>query len=138
MASLEYFNRQVALVDIFYDSHSDLIDKICGELGHSEKSEELKKKYLDRPLKLKAKKDPNQPKKPKSSYLLFSDQFRKSNIETFHKKSVKETAKIIGSAWKALSQEEREVYENLSVEEKGRYKKEWEEYQQLLFNQSLY
>ena len=138
MTSIDYFNRQVSLLDIFFESHNDLIDKIAYELELSkEKTEELKAKYLDKPTKLKAKKDPNQPKKARTSYLFFSDKFRTDNAAMLQGKYITEISKIIGNAWKNLDDDTRKQMEEKATKDKERYKSEYEAYQQSLFNNSI-
>jgi len=138
MTSIDYFNRQISILDLFHDSHVDLIEKIGFELDLSkEKVEELKIKYLDRPTKLKAKKDPNQPKKARTSYLFFSDKFRSENIALLQGKYITEISKIIGTAWKNLDENTKRAMEEKATQDKIRYKEEYEQYQQSLFNHSI-
>merc|ERR1711998_672492 len=93
MAHLNYYNMNVLLNETIYNSHKDLIEKVVKEMnGSSDKVEELVKKYLDKP-DLKAKKDPNKPKKPKSSFLLFCDEERSKLIEK-EKKGLKKGEKF--------------------------------------------
>ena len=83
MASNAYFNNLVSVNDIFYASHSDLLDRICLKLGAEDRADELREELLDNKFKLKAKKDPNKPKRPANAYTFFSreyhDDFKKKN-----------------------------------------------------------
>ena len=64
-----------------YDSHKSLVHKIVKEMGGDDsKAVELVKKYLDK-LDIKAKKDPNKPKRPKSAFLLYCDDERPKLIK---------------------------------------------------------
>ena len=68
MSHLAYYNRLANVTEIFYDGGKDLIEKICIELNASDKIDEMIDRYLDNSVKLKPKKDRNQPKRPKTSY----------------------------------------------------------------------
>ena len=72
MSHLRYHNNLVNLTETFYTSHFDLIKHICIDLERPEKIQELQEKYLDR-TKLKARRDPAKPKRPKTSYMYFCD-----------------------------------------------------------------
>ena len=58
MAHLAYHNMTVLINNTVYDSHKDLVEKVVKEMGgDSAKSDELVKKFLDKP-DLKAQKGP--------------------------------------------------------------------------------
>ena len=80
MSHLTYYNNCVELNSLFYNSHKQLIERLCKDLNVSEQKDDLIKKYLDKP-DMKAKKDPNKPKRPKSAFLLFCDDERQKLIE---------------------------------------------------------
>ena len=137
MSFLDYYNSQVAIMDIFHNSSKELIKKICFELGQPpEMAEELEKKFLN-DLKLKAKKDPNRPKKPQSSYLIFSSKYREENKNAFEGVPIMEVSKKIGQKWGQLKPEEKKVYETLAAEDKEKYKVAYDSYQQSLFTPLL-
>ena len=48
MASHGYFNNLVSINDIFYASHSDLLDRICMRLGAEDRADELREELLQR------------------------------------------------------------------------------------------
>merc|ERR1712100_623799 len=74
-------NMTVLINNTVYESHKDLVEKVVKEMGgDSAKADELVKKLLDKP-DLKAKKDPNKPKRPKSAFLIFCDDERAKLIE---------------------------------------------------------
>merc|ERR1712010_284400 len=108
MAHLAYHNMTVLINNTVYDSHKDLIQKVVKEMGgDSAKTDELVKKFLDK-ADLKAKKDPNKPKRPKSGFLLFCDDERQKLIEK-EKKNLKGgkfslgvVQKKLGELWKKL------------------------------------
>jgi hypothetical protein len=137
MSFLDYYNRQVAIMDVFYESHADLIEKLCFEFGQPEKAGELKEKFLDKQLKLKAKKDPKRPKKPQSSYLLFSNSYREQNKTSLAGVPIMEVSKRIGQEWQKLTADQRKVYEELAAEDKEKYKVAYDNYQQSLFTPLL-
>jgi len=132
MASLEYFNTVVAVNDIFYDSHKVLIEKICIELDMTDKIDDLIEKFLDKNIKLKAKRDPNKPKKPKTSYMLFCNDVRTGIKSKNPKMSFKEMNQTLGSQWQILSEEIKEKYKKLSETDKNRYREDMEEYEETI------
>ena len=76
----------------------------------------------------KGKKDPNKPKRPKTGYLHFMDDFRaqrKNAVKNGEDKSTKigDVAKDGGAAWAKMSESEKKPYED-------RYRKEKSEYEE--------
>ena len=115
MSHLPYHNMTVLLNDTIFNSHKELIEKVVKDMeGTPEKASELVKKYLDK-TELKAKKDPNRPKRPKSGFLHFCDDERANLIEK-EKKSLKKGQKFnlgvvqkkLGDAWKKLSDSKKQ------------------------------
>ena len=102
MANIVFHNNTVSLNDMWYDSHAQLVRMVAFDLkASSEQIDELLEKYVGKKQKMKAQKNPFQPKKPKSSYFYFCDDFRPKLIEKFHKKHPNE--KGIGHyCWHAL------------------------------------
>lgn len=74
MSSMLFHNDTRELNLLWYNSHKNLITSICIELGQVDKIEELSQKFLGMPLKIKALKDPNKPKRAKTSYLYFCEE----------------------------------------------------------------
>ena len=71
--------------------------------------------------KRKAKKDPNMPKKPWSSYFFFCDEFRQSVKEKNPELKATEIAKHLGKLWSECG--DKTSYENMSKEAKEKYNK---------------
>ena len=91
MAHLAYHNMTVLINDTVYNSHKELVEKVVKEMGgDAAKTDELVKKLLDKP-DLKAKKDPNKPKRPKSAFLIFFD----DEIEKLIEKKRRDLIKVI-------------------------------------------
>ena len=136
MAHLAYHNMTVLLNDSIFKSHKELIEKIVKEMGgDSSKADELVKKFLDK-ADLKAKKDPNKPKRPKSGFLLFCDDERAKLIEK-EKKGLKKGDKFslgvvqkkLGDMWKKLPEAKRKKYEEETEKEKEAYYDKITEYE---------
>jgi hypothetical protein len=125
MSHLKYHNNLVELINTFYDSHLDLIRNICNDLGQSDKIKEMEEKYLDTTNKLKAKKDPTKPKKPKTSYLFFCDEMRSKLMAKNPKANLSEISKELGLLWKDC---ERSKYTELANKDKDRYTDEISKY----------
>ena len=132
MAHLPYYNRLVNVTDVFYDSHRDLIEKVCIELNASEKIDDMIDRYLDSSVKLKAKKDPNQPKRSKTSYMFFCEENRASVLKKNPTAKLGDVSKILGNQWKALSDKKKAKFVKLADEDKVRYEGDMEKYQNTL------
>ena len=135
MSHLSYYNNSVTINDLFYTSHKELIEKICKECNSTDKVDELVKKYLDKP-DLKAKKDPNKPKRPKSAFLLFCDQERKKLIDK-EKKNLKKGDKFnlgvvqkkLGEMWNKLPSDKKKQFEEETEKNKELYYDKMTEYE---------
>ena len=135
MAHLDYYSNLKNLTDIFYDSHVTLIEKICLELNCPEKKEYLINKLLDSSVKLKAKKDKTAPKKPRSNFMLFSEEYRGNIIKDKPNLKLSDISKELGKLWRDL--EDKSKYNLLAEEDKERYHKELEEYNNKLHLSSI-
>lgn len=144
MAHLEYYNAIVDINERLYESHKNLLEKVLLELGQYDKLEEFATKFLDQP-KLKAKKDPNEPSKPKSAFILFCNEKREPIMAKCKAKNKKEKKKFnlgevqkeLGKLWGDLSEEERKKFDQLSEQDRIRYENEIEKYKENLFG-SIY
>ena len=130
MASNHYFNNLVSVNDIFYASHSDLLDRICIRLGAEDRADELREELLDNKFKLKARKDPNKPKRAANPYTFFSreyrDNFKKKNNGA--KINFTEMNKTLGQSWRKLSDKKKKKYNDLAEKDRERYQAEMEQY----------
>lgn len=135
MSHIPYYNNAVQMNDLFYNSHKDLIEKVAKDCGAEDKVADLVKKYLDKP-DMKAKKDPNRPKRPKSAFLLYCDDERPKLIEK-EKKGLKKGEKFnlgvvqkkLGESWKKLGGEKKIKYEETHEKSKEKYFDELTEYE---------
>lgn len=75
-------------------------------------------------------KDPKAPKKPLTAYLLFSGSVRSQSMAENPELKITQIAKVIGQKWKALTDEERKKWTDLSVKQKEEYKITAAQYQQ--------
>lgn len=76
----------------------------------------------------KREKDPNKPKRPESSFLLWSKNQRQKLKESNKNMESKEIMKELGRMWKSLSDEEKESFDAISNDKKQKYKEQVEEY----------
>ncbi|KAF3448679.1 hypothetical protein FNV43_RR09392 [Rhamnella rubrinervis] len=103
-------------------------------LKKKEKTENIiKKTKEDRQKKKKEKEekkivDPNKPKKPASSYLLFSKEARKNLAEERPGTNNSIINALISVKWKEMNEEERKIWNEKAAEAMEAYKKELEEY----------
>ncbi|KAJ1723609.1 FACT complex subunit ssrp1 [Coemansia erecta] len=78
----------------------------------------------------KAARDPNEPKRPMTSYLLYSTEKRQEFREKYPEVTSQDMAAIIGNAWKNLSSTERDKYNARAKQLKDRYTVDMENYKQ--------
>ena len=68
MSGVVFHNNTVSINDVWYESHAHLVKMVALELGQPDKVPELLEKFLGAKMKIKAQKNPNAPKRAKSSY----------------------------------------------------------------------
>lgn len=103
-------------------------------LKKKEKAENIIKKTKEKRQKKKEEKDvdPNKPKKPASSFLLFSKEARKTLSEERPGINNSTLNALISVKWKELSEEEKQVWNEKAAKAMEAYKKEVEEYNKKL------
>merc|ERR1712154_557540 len=82
----------------------------------------------------KAPKKPKQPeempKRPQSSYFIFSNFRRPQLKETYPEKKITELSKLIAAEWKSKSADDKKVYEDKAAINKQEYQKNIDQYKQ--------
>lgn len=81
-----------------------------------------------KPKSTKPKKDPNAPKRPSTSFIIFSNLKRNQIKQENPSAAFGEVGKLLGIAWKEVSDEDKLVYAKLADKDKERFKKENEAY----------
>jgi structure-specific recognition protein 1 len=94
----------------------------------SSASPPAKKKAVVAKKKTKKKKDPNAPKSAKSAFMFFSGAKRSEIKEAHPEASFGEMGKLVGAAWKELSDGDKAEWEEKAKQDKVRYKKEMDDY----------
>ncbi|XP_062218765.1 high mobility group B protein 6-like [Phragmites australis] len=98
-------------------------------LRKKEKADNIIKKTKEKRQKKKQENaDPNRPKKPAPSFLLFSKEARKQLLEERPGINNSTLNALISVKWKELSGEERQAWNEKAAEGMAAYKKEMEEY----------
>jgi len=98
-------------------------------LKKKEKTDNLIKKEKETKKKKKNENvDPNKPKKPASSFFLFSKDARKALTEERPGTSNSTVTALISVKWKELGEEEKQSYNNKAAKLMEAYKKELEDY----------
>tara|TARA_B110000483_G_C17665026_1_gene339553 strand:- start:58 stop:465 length:408 start_codon:yes stop_codon:yes gene_type:complete len=131
MTSLTFHNDTASINHLWYESHKNILANVCIQLGQSDKIEEMTNKLLGEKMKMKILKDPNKPKRPKSSYLFFCDKHRPALMKKMRKKGevkLGDIAKKLGAAWKNISEKEKAVFIGQSVKAKTEYEEAMEKY----------
>lgn len=72
----------------------------------------------------------NRPKRNKSAYLFFCDEERPKVRESQPGLAMTEVAKVLGGFWSSLDEIRKEKFTKLAAEDKARYSKQMQEYQQ--------
>ncbi|XP_021754323.1 high mobility group B protein 13-like isoform X2 [Chenopodium quinoa] len=103
-------------------------------LKKKEKAENIIKKTKEIKKKNKEEKitDPNKPKRPPSSFFLFSMEERKNLTKERSETNYSTINALISLKWKELSEEEKKVWSEKAAESMVAYKKELEEYNKQL------
>jgi hypothetical protein len=133
----KFHNDTVSLNELWYQSHKSVIASTLIKVGMQDKMDEVCNSVLGEQHKIKQQKDPNKPKRAKSSYLYFCDDKRKTVMDDLKKKlkkgeniKIANVSKKLGDMWKKLSDKDKVKYNNLSNADKKRYESEMEEYSQ--------
>jgi hypothetical protein len=116
----------------------DLIKHVCNYLDCPTKVEEVQQHFIDKDVVkrcLKPKKDTNAPKKPKTSYMLYSDSIRKEVIDEFPDLKMTEMSQKFGIRWGSASDELKDEFKVLAEKDKERYQTELEKYTKTLHEQ---
>ncbi|GAX14828.1 structure-specific recognition protein 1 [Fistulifera solaris] len=90
----------------------------------------------DAATKKKKKKDPNAPKRSKTSYIFFADEMRVKLKKEHPSMTFGETGKKIGEMFRALSADEKKKYEEMAQKDKERARKEMASYKSVLEQQN--
>lgn len=72
-------------------------------------------------------KDPNAPKRPLSSYMLYSQE-RRAKDESLKEVKITEQTKVISAKWNTMTEDEKKPYVDLAKIKKKEYEKVIEEY----------
>ena len=126
MASNFFQNNVVDLNYLWYNSHRKLIKRIAAELGASDKQDELITKFIGTQLKIKKQKDPLMPKRSKSSFLYFCDEYRQIVRTENPKFKMADVMKKLGVMWSECKNKDK--YVNLARIAKQEYESAMEHY----------
>ena len=132
MSSFMFHNNTASLNDLFYESHASVLKMVAMELGASDKIPELLEKILGSKLKIKAPKDPNKPKRAKTAFMYYCEEYRPALLDKEKKKGQKinigNIAKQLGKSWKKLKDGDKGKWNALALADKERYEKEIADY----------
>jgi hypothetical protein len=113
-------------IDVDDDIERSELIKLCIEHDYSP-SKKKKKNVID----------PNAPKKPYSTFIMFSNEFRAQIAEANPEMKQSDIAKILGTQWKELDEEDKEPYKESYKVKKDAYDIEFEAYQLTLETASV-
>lgn len=124
MSHLPFYNFEASIVSMCYDSHRTMLRKACEMLNTMDRYEELCDRLLDKPLKLKPKKDKDAPKGPCSAYILFSNEQRASVKSANPNATTQRIMQLLSEQWRSLSADEKLTFEKKAQEDRFRYQRE--------------
>jgi hypothetical protein len=132
MANLRFHNDTASLNHLWYESHKNLITSLCIEFDKTDDIDAMIAKFLCAPIKMKALKDPNKPKRAKSAYLFYCADHRPKILEKLRKKKQKiniaDVSKKLGAMWGTLDDKTKAPYTKSAEKDRNRYKDEMEQY----------
>lgn len=120
---MEHHNCILDINKIVSSTCESIIHNICKDLNvDDEKTKELLKKYVSSDIgKLKQKKHPNLPKRPKTSYMFFCDSERQNIMNNNQSAKIGDISKILGEKWAKIDEKEKEKFIQLAEEAKEEY-----------------
>ena len=130
LANTCFHNQTTEMNRLWFESHKTLIMNLCIEFNAIPRLDELTKKYLGKPLKLKKLKDPLRPKRTRSAFFYFCEEKRPKLMADVRKNGGKvivgNLSKKLGVMWKSLKNKEK--YNILNKKDKVRYQEAMEAY----------
>ena len=130
--SLRFQNDTSALHHLWYESHKNLITSLCIETDNVDKIAEYTDKFLGPAQKLKQRRDPKKPTRPKSSYLYYCDIYRPLLIDKLRAEDknvvISEISKVLGKQWKGLDKDDKKPFEIKAEKDRARYADEMQIY----------
>ena len=126
---MEHHNCIIDMSKLLVKVHEGLIEKVCKELDAEDRIEEFIKKYVSSEVsRMKPKKDPNMPKKPKSGYMFFCDEQRPHVMKKHKDAKMGQVAKILGDMWKKMDEEMKKPYLDMNENAKEEYNEAMKQY----------
>ena len=108
MSSLAFHNNTFDMNNTWYNSHKEILEKVAIELGCADKIDELSERLLGPKHKMKKHKDLNAPKKPKTGFMHFCDEFRPEVNKKNPELKLGGVMKELGKMWGECSDEDKE------------------------------
>ena len=133
MESKQFHNDSVDLNRLWYESHKEIIRQVAIELDHEDLADELAEKFLGAEIKIKKFRDPKEPKKPKTGFLFFCDEFRPKVKKENPTLTLGETMKELGKIWQTYSDEQKEPYILKYNDAKYIYEEQMDEYKNSIY-----
>ena len=126
---MEHHNCILDISKLLAKTHTAIIEQICKDLDAEDRIDEFVKKYISNDIsKLKHKKDPNMPKRPKSGYMFFCEDVRESVMNKNKTAKMGEISKILGKMWGKMDTEEKQPYLDQAEEAKEEYSEAMKNY----------
>ena len=124
MSNIKVFNQLVLILSASYSETNDVksfIDNVKSKKGAI-------LSVFNRDCKTSKKKDPNSPKKWRTSYIFFCSEHREKLKTDEPALSTTQIVSKLATIWRNLKDEDKQKYEKMAIEDKKRYEKEMEQY----------
>lgn len=113
MESFKFHNNTCNMNTMWYNSHKTLLELVAAELDCFDKVDMLVEKFLGKEIKFKKHKDKNLPKKPKTAFLFFCDEYRSVIKSENPECKMSDIMKLLGKKWQTgLSDTDKAKYFN--------------------------
>lgn len=139
MSTNDCYHNVRTVSSILIQRELELIRQVCHYLDCVDKVEEMQNHFVFKDLVkkcLKAKKDENAPKKPRSSYILYCNSIRKEVTEKHSTLKMHEISKKLAERWNSETETVKQDFQNLAEKEKEQYQTEHEDYKMKLCEQN--
>ena len=139
MSTNDCYNNVRTVSELLIQRELELVRHVCHYLDCADKEEEVQNHFVYKDLVkkcLKAKKDVNAPKKPRSSYIMFCNSIRKEVTEKNPTLKMHEISKKLAERWSDATEEVKNEFQSLAEKDKERYQTELEDYKKKLSEQN--
>ena len=127
--SIEFHNNTQTVNELWYTSHRSLLEKALIECDCLDRLDELSSKLLGEQLKIKKLKDPNKPKRAKTSFIFYCNDHRDDIRRKNPDMKLSAVMQELGKSWRSLSAKKKKKYADMHAKDRQRYEDEMDDYE---------